>query len=57
MVSQVFVTGLCVRGHCGVINNHTVGVWYDSTAGQWVIYNVDQAPMPVGAQFFITNEV
>lgn len=37
-----------------VINNHPVGVWYDSWAGEWVIYNVDRANVPAGAQFFIT---
>jgi len=54
-LSQVYYVGPCNKFGCpGVINNHPVGVWYDSSAGQWVIYNVDRANMPAGASFFIT---
>ncbi len=54
LLSQVYYMGPCNQFGCpGVINNHPVGVWYDSSAGQWVIYNMDRANIPVGASFFI----
>lgn len=55
VVSQDFIVGPCSKytGCPGVINNHPIGVWYDTGAGRWVIYNVDLAAMPAGATFFI----
>jgi hypothetical protein len=42
------------QGTCGCVsNNHPIAVWYDTSAGEWVIYNADQATMPVGAAFFV----
>jgi hypothetical protein len=38
-------------GGVGVYNGHPVGVRYDGDAGQWVVYNEDDAPMPEGAAF------
>jgi hypothetical protein len=44
------------NGVCGCVSNpHAVGVWYDPGAGRWSVYNVDRAPMPVGAAFFIST--
>ncbi len=57
-VSQVYYEGPCTKLGCpGVINNHPVGVWYDASAGRWVIHNVDRANMPTGAHFFISAQV
>lgn len=56
MVSQYYGSTPCLKGHC-VINNHTIGIWYDGAVGQWVIYNVDQAPIPLGARFFMTADI
>lgn len=39
------------NGAGGAYNPHNVGVWYDSTAGKWGIFNEDQAPMPIGVSF------
>jgi hypothetical protein len=40
---------------CGcVYNPHAVGLWYNPLAGRWSVYNVDRAPMPAGAAFFIS---
>jgi len=51
LVTPVYDSG----GSCGcILNNHTIGVWYDPIAARWAIYNVDLAPMPVGTQFFYT---
>ena len=35
----------------GVYNNHHIGVWYDSAAGKWAIFNQDRLAMPVNASF------
>jgi hypothetical protein len=35
----------------GAFNNHNVGVWYDTFAGEWAIFNEDVASMPVGVSF------
>jgi hypothetical protein len=35
----------------GVYNDHPVGVWYDTTAERWAIFNEDRAAMPEGAAF------
>ena len=35
----------------GVYNDHPVGVLYDEDAGQWFVYNEDEARMPSGAAF------
>lgn len=32
-------------------DNHQIGVWYDSWAAKWSIFNEDTASMPVGASF------
>ncbi len=53
LLAQLYPNTLCIKGGCPVINNHPVGVWYDSSAGRWVIYNVDRANIPDGATFFI----
>jgi len=45
------------QGSCGcVFNNHPIGVWYDAAAGEWTIYNVDIATIPVGAAFFVSGD-
>ena len=38
-------------GGNGTYNEHPVGVWYDSTAQRWAIFNQDREPMPDGAAF------
>ena len=38
-------------GSSGQYNNHSIGVWYRSTTGRWVIFNQDLAAMPTGAGF------
>ena len=38
-------------GGGGVYNDHAVGVIYDESVEQWLIYNKDEAPMPKGAAF------
>jgi hypothetical protein len=44
------------QGKCGcVFNSHPVGAWYDSSVGEWAIYNVDIAAMPIGAEFFFED--
>jgi len=40
-------------GGGGVDNDHPVGVLYDEDAGQWLVYNNDDARMPDGAAFNI----
>ncbi len=35
----------------GVYNNHSIGVWWNSTVRRWAIFNQDRAKMPVGAAF------
>jgi len=40
-------------GGGGVYNDHPVGVLYDEDAGQWLVYNNDDARMPDGAAFNI----
>ncbi len=35
----------------GVYNDHPVGVWYDTTAERWAIFNEDRSAMPEGAAF------
>ena len=35
----------------GVYNDHLTGVWYDTNAEQWAIFNQDRADMPEGAAF------
>lgn len=43
------------NGQCGcVLNNHQIGVWYNTQNGRWSVYNVDLAPMPVGAEFYVS---
>lgn len=40
-------------GKAGVYNDHPVGVWYDSNARRWAVFNQDRAAMPEGAAFNI----
>jgi hypothetical protein len=35
----------------GAYNNHNIGVWYDSVASEWGIFNEDVASMPLGVSF------
>jgi hypothetical protein len=46
-VTQVWNPG----GSGGVYNPHPVGVFYNSSAGEWAIFNEDGAAMPIGASF------
>lgn len=41
----------------GVINNHPIGIWYDSFIARWAIFNQNQAAMPEGAMFDVTLPV
>lgn len=46
------------QGKCGCIfNNNPIGIWYNASAGRWVIYNVSVTPIPVGAEFFVSPEL
>jgi hypothetical protein len=47
MVTQNWNPG----GTGGRYNPHNVGVWYDTAAGKWGIFNEDKAAMPVGVSF------
>ncbi|MBA3790979.1 MAG: sortase [Rubrobacter sp.] len=38
-------------GEGGTYNDHPVGVWYDSEAERWAIYNEDRETMPEGVAF------
>ena len=38
-------------GGSGTYNEHPVGVWYDSNAQRWAIFNQDREAMPEGAAF------
>jgi hypothetical protein len=38
-------------GGTGTYNDHPVGVWYDSGASKWAIFNQDRQAMPNGAAF------
>jgi hypothetical protein len=35
----------------GTYNDHTIGVWYSSSAKKWAVFNQDFAAMPTGADF------
>ena len=39
------------EGSPGVYNAHPIGVWYDSEAQRWAVFNQDLANMPVAAGF------
>ena len=39
------------EGSPGIYNAHPIGVWYDSEAQRWAIFNQDLADMPVEAGF------
>lgn len=39
------------EGKGGTYNDHSVGIWYDASAGRWAVFNEDRAPMPEGATF------
>jgi hypothetical protein len=38
-------------GFSGTINEHEIGVWYDTIEGKWSIFNQDGATMPVGSDY------
>ena len=38
-------------GESGTYNEHPIGVWYDSDAQRWAIFNQDRAAIPEGAAF------
>jgi hypothetical protein len=38
-------------GGTGTYNDHSVGVWYDSSARKWAIFNQDREAMPDGVAF------
>lgn len=44
-------------GSGGIYNNHAIGVWYDSSVGEWTIYNDDASAMTVGASFNVVSMV
>jgi hypothetical protein len=39
------------EGSPGIYNAHPIGVWYDSEAQRWAVFNQDLADMPVEASF------
>ena len=39
------------EGSPGIYNDHPIGVWYDSEAQRWAVFNQDLADMPVEAGF------
>ncbi len=41
------------NGMSSAYNNNVDGLWYNSSAGKWTIYNEDFTPMVDGAHFFI----
>jgi hypothetical protein len=47
LITQDFNPG----GTGGTYNPHNVGVWYDTAAGEWGIFNEDLASMPLGVSF------
>ncbi|HLW03076.1 MAG TPA: hypothetical protein VKT82_30775 [Ktedonobacterales bacterium] len=55
--AQLLVTQNLNYGHIGitsvrsVYDPHEIGIWYDSFAGKWTIYNEDLAAIPTGAEF------
>jgi hypothetical protein len=38
-------------GNCCTYHNHNLGVWFNSWAGHWSVFNQDLATMPVGVSF------
>ena len=42
---------LIVTQNFSVYNNHHIGVWYDTGANKWAIFNQDRLAMPVNASF------
>lgn len=49
----VFVTALYMTGPLGgeIYNDHALGVWYDTRARKWAIFNQDRVNLPLGAHF------
>jgi hypothetical protein len=41
----------------GVYNDHPIGVWFDTRAGKWAIFNEDLAPMPLDATFYVEDNL
>ena len=44
-------------GNGGTFNNHAIGVWYDSSVGEWTIYNEDFSNIPNSASFNVVSMV
>jgi hypothetical protein len=38
------------------MDTHQVGVWYDTSAGQWGVFNEDGSAMPLGASFNVYTQ-
>jgi hypothetical protein len=38
-------------GQCCTYHNHTLGVWYNTSSGQWAVFNEDVNTMPLGVSF------
>jgi hypothetical protein len=50
----VFITQvLNPGGGTGFYNDHPVGVWYNTAANKWAIFNQDGAGMPLNISFFV----
>ncbi|MDQ3567737.1 MAG: class E sortase [Actinomycetota bacterium] len=49
--AQLLVTRNRNGDEDGTYNDHPVGVWYDSEAERWAIYNEDRETMPEGVAF------
>jgi hypothetical protein len=44
------------RAFNGVINDHPIGVYFNSVIQRWQIYNQDWAPMPLNTGFYVDVE-
>lgn len=44
-------------GNGGTFNNHAIGVWYDTSVGEWTIYNEDRATMATGVSFNVVSMI
>ncbi len=42
-------------GGVGIYHTHAIGVWYDTSVGEWTIYNEDISSLPSGASFNIVT--
>ena len=50
-VTPLFLMRFSPTVSSGIYNNHAHGVWYDSTARKWAIFNQDRVDIPPGALF------